>query len=342
MWCDPAQCYSFTPAQIPVMKSDEQRKEPVFWLDQILGGGLVLPKIDGSRRALTVLLAGPPGTGKSTLALELCYRWGTNALVKNQLGKWRTLYLTSEAYEPWMLSNAKSLGWTEIDSRIVTRRSDWNPGQILVLNAGNAEHLRSELNACQPPQNQKKSQEEAPRFWGGLREIFFPGTSDKDQGTNSLSHGTTPEPDVVVIDSLNTLPDQDQREQLFQNFMRLVNAGPRVLICVLNSPVGGPSAEFWEFATDVVFRLDRRYEKSGYLVRTIEVTKARYQEHAFGKHQLKTYQQEKIPQNESEQQQEKAAYEDFKKTFEGLLSELPSEPEKDRSLRLRTPRQRLD
>src|SRR5687768_4238760 len=119
MWCDPAEGYQFSSAKIPVMQVSGREGDPVFWLDQILGGGFVLPTMSTSSRALTILLAGPPGTGKSTLALELCYRWGFENITGKTLGPLRTLYLTSEAHEPWMRSNANALGWSEINQRIV-------------------------------------------------------------------------------------------------------------------------------------------------------------------------------------------------------------------------------
>src|SRR4051794_32374046 len=51
----------------------------IAWLDNLFEGGIVLPDDphteNSQPRAITMLISGPPGSGKSVLAMELCYRW---------------------------------------------------------------------------------------------------------------------------------------------------------------------------------------------------------------------------------------------------------------------------
>ena len=42
------------------------------WFDELFEGGLLIPE-KGDRAAMTLLITGQPGTGKSTLAIEFCY-----------------------------------------------------------------------------------------------------------------------------------------------------------------------------------------------------------------------------------------------------------------------------
>ncbi|HEY7493014.1 MAG TPA: hypothetical protein VIH59_18120, partial [Candidatus Tectomicrobia bacterium] len=77
-WCIPSAegKYEIGEARIPSMTQPGEELGFFSWLDQLLEGGIVIPKSPtGKQHALTILFTGPPGTGKSVLAMELCYRW---------------------------------------------------------------------------------------------------------------------------------------------------------------------------------------------------------------------------------------------------------------------------
>jgi hypothetical protein len=61
-----------------------------------------------------------------------------------------------------------------------------------------------------------------------------------------------------------------------------------VLVLVLDTQDTAAGHEFWGYIADVIIRLDHRWVE-GYMVRTLEIQKARYQAHAWGTHQFKVY-----------------------------------------------------
>ena len=89
-----------------------------------------------------------------------------------------------------------------------------------------------------------------------------------------------------MIDSLNAL--EGDKQDLYRRLVRFASSGPRLIVAIADSGPERETAEYWEFAADVVLRLDKS-DLSGYLLRTIEVVKARFQAHVWGKHQLKIY-----------------------------------------------------
>lgn len=105
-----------------------------------------------------------------------------------------------------------------------------------------------------------------------------------------------------MLDSLNTVYGEERRVELFKHFMRLASSGPQVLIVILDSTPSGKAAEFWEFISDIVIRLDRNYDL-GYMVRTLEIVKARYQPHVWGVHQLKIYEPARFAKENKESQE---------------------------------------
>lgn len=176
-WCEPAGGrYNFKPARIPGVMSNQSAKE-MSWFDELFNGGILLPRGNGSeRRAITLLITGPPGTGKSTLAMELCVR-----LVKagNPLG--RTLYVASEGHPPWMIKNTVSFGWI--------RGSEQQTFEL-----GPApDHAAISICTLADVKVGNGS------IFADLREMFNLGGSGDLNGAAISAHG------LVVIDSLNTV-----------------------------------------------------------------------------------------------------------------------------------------
>jgi KaiC/GvpD/RAD55 family RecA-like ATPase len=98
--------------------------------------------------------------------------------------------------------------------------------------------------------------------------------------------------EVLIIDSLNTVIPYAERSNIFATFNRWASSGSRILLMILDSSPTNGSTDVWEFASDIVIRLNRKYDVSGYtgyMVRSIEIEKARYQKHVWGRHQLKIH-----------------------------------------------------
>jgi KaiC/GvpD/RAD55 family RecA-like ATPase len=276
-WFNPAG-RSFEPAY---RSEPEQR---ICWLDELLGGGrpsdnqmsggIVIPDTPAtSPRALTMLLTGPPGTGKSTLATELCYRWATDEELK-----YNSYYATTEVHPPWLIKNTEDL-WGPEAPEVFTPSPEAVRGSIEIGSFSR--------------QNLVGAAERGTSIIQAVSEVL---------GLAPVQRETRTTYDVIVIDSLNVMATPETKIKLFEKFQNLISSGAKLVICVLDSPADGAS-EFWEFFCDIVIRLDRTHPRSmaeGYMLRTIEITKARYQQHAWGPHQLKIERGKGSEQSENE------------------------------------------
>jgi KaiC/GvpD/RAD55 family RecA-like ATPase len=274
-WYEPAGEGSFSEASIPAPGS--HHPEVACWLDRLLEGGLKLPtKLPGSSpaQALSLLLTGPPGTGKSTLSLELCYRWALNA-------DYNSLYVTTEAPADRLINNVDDFFGQDAAAKFQQASRDSPRSAVTVLPLRSGDDLRTLLDG--------------PTVTQYILDIARLLGYDVTRHPN-LSSPQSPF-DLIVIDSLNTVREPtsigtQKISNLFRDlFVRITESGARVVLFILDSTPNAEKSEFWEYSSDVVIRLNRTYPTvpSDYMLRTIEIIKARYQSHVWGPHQLKIY-----------------------------------------------------
>lgn len=293
-WCDSQG--NFLKAFAPKIQTnyslleDDTKKELVClsWFDELFEGGIVLPKYpENEPRALTILLTGPPGTGKSTLALELCYRLAELPQT-NFPKKFSSLYITSEAHEMWAMQKFMEMKWfaKERFNTVTTENKE-----LMDQFVGK----KSKVKILQMQKFKSYLENESPLT---TKEKFFVKSLAKLLKIESLEdllaelkddeireRVQDESPDILVIDSLNSV-ERSEKGKLFNKYMQLITYGPKIFITVLESDDKRGGSDFWEYVSDIVIRLDRKFEYE-YMIRTIEIEKARYQSHIWGQHQLK-------------------------------------------------------
>jgi len=267
-WCKPKldpPYYEFEEARWKLPGHEE-----ICWLDHLFEGGILLPD-DTSSRALTMLITGPPGSGKSVLAMELCYRWASSPSDVRPEGLF-CFYVSTENTAGRILEKAESFGWKH-PGWVFEKYKEGAAGRPVVTVLG-IDELGKYVDAQKPDLG--KMVEKLIEIWPRCLEERY----------RSLANVRSP--DVLVIDSLNVIYDPGQRAELFNQSLSVATSGPRLVMFVIDSDVSGVGHEFWDHVCDIVVRLDRKYSVE-YMLRTIEIVKARNQSHVWGSHQLKIY-----------------------------------------------------
>ena len=294
-WCNTsAKIARFQPAEIAFDTPDTQ---PLSWFDKLFEGGILLPNGKSDiLRPMTMLVSGPPGCGKTTLITELCYRLAVNEQGNDR--KLSTLYISTDAETGRMIDNAENLGWdraceyfipfdpddtkTKIKAGMKSMVGVWGREKFLKT-VEKQDMLSAMIEAAVTSLDKWVLKANAPDIFKRFKpQVTYPPIDHTSGGENEEKYI----PDILVVDSLNILNPEGQMK-FFQSFVKACKA-KMLVIFVLNTGMENQEHKLWEYFSDIVVQLDHQYIHD-YYVRTIEVVKARYQSHWWGKHQLKIY-----------------------------------------------------
>jgi KaiC/GvpD/RAD55 family RecA-like ATPase len=297
-WCNPSPEMGYRIETAKIKLPSQPVPRATAWLDELLDGGFEIPVVKGGeRQALGILLTGPPGSGKSTFALELAYRWSCvegrdlPPHIQEFTGKkpLQVLYATFEATAEEMIHNASSFEWKSFTEKAKPIRSltEIQEGRVNVISMTNIEMWQ--VGGAPVPQKA-----EAGTNWlERIGRTIITWSLDYSGHLPPFSDKTPPRPpDVLIIDGLNSAPNEQNREQFYREYAQLLGAHPLVIIFILDISPTNERAEFWEYASDVVIKLDRHSQHPGdlyYVIRHLEIVKARFQYHAWGRHQMKIF-----------------------------------------------------
>lgn len=282
------------PIPLKAQQATGSGKTDIYLLDELLGGGIVIPNDVVEARlgtrdkdptyakcpGLLMLVTGEPGSGKSTFALELCYRLSLACNDNSTLHKCfkegiSSLYVSAEASSRSLIQNAVSYGWNKKAFHILPS----TPVEIKQPN--NQVFVFGRDMIGERDESPDKVFEFIEEKWSTHSPDIH---IDKPKPKEGLSYYR---PQAIVIDSLNTLGQAASAEM--RKMLYLCSTKFLLTIVVLDT---GPKIcpdHLWapsEYLADI--EIDFSYDRpENYLIRKMWVVKARFQDHADGFHRMK-------------------------------------------------------
>ena len=276
-----------------------EKPHTVSWLDELFRGGI---EVDDNN-PITLLIKGPPGSGKTTFALELCYR-----LANSTENSTASTYVSLESESEQIIKNATKFGWRKDAMEKIQANSE---DKTTILHVCGAEHVTEQIfptekiveiganvmaNATIAGLNggiEKSATAAIITLISNLCGIPFSKSKFKNPfARNKKTTPKLPTSQILVMDSLNIFP-VEKREEVFQDILDIAKKSPKeqkvkLMIFILDAKSNTDSNPFWEYVCDTVIELNH-HEDNNYFIRTIEIVKSRFQQQVLGKHQFKIY-----------------------------------------------------
>lgn len=292
-------------------KVGEEKCYSLRWFDNLFGGGIKIP--DSTIQPITMLITGPPGGGKSTLALEMAYRLAKNEATLpdrrveclNPTAK-RTVYISTETTSKQIGEKMKSFFKDKSIFESYYKNMKYirkKKGGVILFGMESIKSgsnilkiFNSVFKVISPIAGLLMNVPKVHQVAGISKRIADKGTEltedsiDKNGSINlnrTAEKAKLLEADILVIDSLNNLPKEENKEKVFSDLLKKASKkNIQLIIFILDSDPRVSEHKFWEYVSDYVIRMEPE-KKEGYFLRTLEIIKSRYCENVLGRQIIK-------------------------------------------------------